>query len=169
MIEPLENKINVSNKIRYGLFLDYMIKFLSLPRIIKQSPEEIANKNNIELIIIKDLLERFTQNSFEMDERIKYIKTPQLQHKLIFHIIILCLHLNDYKTDMNILAKSMKIDNKQMFQFCREIGCNFPGIKNEYVDDKKIKNVKNLILELKAPLRLNMERDIKRNAKKQHH
>jgi hypothetical protein len=52
-----------------------------------------------------------------------------------------------------------------MFQYCREIGCNFPGIKNEIVEEKKIKNVKNLVMELKAPLRINIEREIKKFTK----
>lgn len=168
LIEPLENKINVSNKIRCGLFLDHMIKFLLLPKILRHSPEDISKNSCIEIEIIRHLLENFTQNSFELDERIKYIKTPLLQHKLIFHIIVLSFILNNFKIDMSMLGRSMKIDNKQMYQFCREIGCNFPGIKNEIVDDKKIKNIKNLIAELKAPLKLNIERDLKRVVNKGH-
>ena len=142
-----------------------MIKFLSLPKIIKQSPENISINNSIEIDIVKYLLDNFSQNSFELDERVKFVKTPVFQHKLIFHIIVLTLILNNFKTDMGVLSRSMKIDNKQMFQYCREIGCVFPGIKNEIVEEKKIKNVKNLIMELKAPLMINIEREVKRFAK----
>ena len=53
-----------------------------------------------------------------------------------------------------------------MFQYCRELGCNFPGIKNETVEDKKIKNVKNLVIQLKAPLITNIEKEVKRYTKK---
>ena len=67
---------------------------------------------------------------------------------------------------MGVLSKSMKIDNKQMLQYAREIGCNFPGMKNEIEDGKKIKNVKNLMFQLKAPLRTNIEREVKRFTKK---
>jgi hypothetical protein len=165
LIDPISNKKNVSNFIRYGIYLDYMIKFLSLPKIIKQSPENISINNNIEIDIVKYLIDNFTQNSFELNETIKYVKTPVLQHKLIFFIIVLTLILNNFRTDMGVLSRSMKIDNKQMFQYCREIGCNFPGIKNEIVEEKKIKNVKNLVMELKAPLRVNIEREIKRFTK----
>jgi len=162
LIDPISNKKNVSNFIRHAIYLDYMIKFLSLPKIIKQNPENISKNNNIEIEIVKYLLGNFTQNSFELDEKVKYVRTPVFQHKLIFHIIVLCLILNNFKTDMSALSRSMKIDNKQMFQYCREIGCNFPGIKNEVVEDKKIKNVKNLVMQLKAPLRVNIEREVKR-------
>ena len=162
LIEHMQNKTIVINKIKFGIFLDDMIKFLMLPRILKTNPEELARNSNIEIQIFNNLLERFTEPAFELDERVRYVKTPVLQHKLVFHIIVLCLILNDFKTDMSVLAKSMKIDNKQMFQYCREIGCNFPGIKNEYVDDKKIKKVKNLMVQLKAPLKLNIEKEHKR-------
>ena len=136
------------------------------PKIIKQNPENIAKNSNIEPELVKTLLDNFTQNSFELDERVKFVKTPVLQHKLIFHIIVLCLYLNNFKTDMGVLSKSMKIDNKQMFQYCRELGCNFPGMKNEVDDGKKVKNVKNLMFQLKAPLRTNIEKEVKRFTKK---
>jgi hypothetical protein len=138
-------------KIKFVLYLDYLIKFFSLPKIIKFSPENIAKGSEIDLYFVNKFLVDFAENSFHLGDREKFVKTPLLVLKNIYHILILALMLNDYQFDYSTLAESMKTEEKEIFHYFKEIGCKLSDLP------KKGKNSKRLMVELVAPLKLNTE------------
>lgn len=146
---------NIPYKIKGYVFLDYMIRFHLLPKIIKSSVETISKENNIDSFFVNLLLEKFSDHSFHLEGRAKNVKTPTLQLKIIYHIIILALILNKYKLDITRLAKSMKMDIKQVQSYAKEIGCKLTEVKKE--KNKKGSAQPGSIIELIAPLKLNLE------------
>jgi hypothetical protein len=138
-------------KVKFVLYLDYLIKFFSLPKIIKLSPENIARANEIDLYFVNKFLNDFAENSFHLGDREKFVKTPILVLKNIYHILILALMLNDYHFDYSPLAESMKTEEKEIFHYYKEIGCKLSDLP------KKGKNSKRMMVELVAPLKLNTE------------
>lgn len=147
---------NVPFKIKSALFLDYMIKFYQLPKVLKYSPEIISKQTEIDLYFVNLFLERFAEGSFHLGERDKHVKTPILVLKNIYYILILALMLSNYKVDYTILAKSLKMEEKQIYNYFKEIGCKVS-------DYKKAKGKKEgeAYAELVAPLKLNFESNVK--------
>ena len=137
------------------MYLDYLIKFYHLPEVIKKSPEEISNTSGIEVTFISDILNNYTQPSLYLDTNLKYVKTPLLNIKLTCHIIILCLYLYDFMLDGKLLLSALNMQPKILRDILREVGCTFPDETVEQVGQKKIKNINNFTIELKAPLKLN--------------
>ena len=156
LVEPLKNNINVSKNIKYTVFLDNMIKFCLLPRVINKSPEELTQELNINPTILKYLLDTFSKPSFTFDDKLKHIKSNEHLLKNIYYIIALAFFLYDFKFDALPLCESLKIDTKQMYFYLKELSCEFPNIKTEIIDDKKIKNIKDFLVELKAPLKFSV-------------
>jgi hypothetical protein len=146
---------NIPYKIKAYVFLDYMIRFHLLPKIIKSNVEIISKENNIDSFFVNLLLEKFSENSFHLEGRAKNVKTPTLQLKIIYHILILALILSKYKLDITRLAKSMKMDIKQLQSYAKEIGCKLSEVKKE--KNKKGSTLPGSIVELVAPLKLNLE------------
>ncbi len=138
-------------KVRFILYLDYMIKFYSLPKVIKFSPENIAKGNEIDLYFVNKFLYTLAESSFHLGDKDKYVKTPLLVLKNIYHILILALMLNDYKFDYSGLAESLKTEEKDIFHYYKEIGCKLSDLP------KKDKNTKKMMVELVAPLKLNTD------------
>jgi hypothetical protein len=152
---------NIPYKIKAYVFLDYMIRFHLLPKIIKASPEAISSENNIDSYFVNLLSEKFSEHSFHLEGRAKSVKTPTLQLKIIYHILILALILNKYKLDITRLAKSMKMDIKQLQIYAKEIGCKLYEAKKE--KNKKGVSQPGSMVELIAPLKLNLEHNKQNN------
>lgn len=150
---------NIPYKIKAYIFLDYMIRFHLLPKIIKSSPEMISKDNNIDSYFVNLLSEKFSEHSYHLEGRARNVKTPTLQLKIIYHILILALILNKYKLDISRLAQSMKMDIKQLQSYAKEIGCKLiEGKKN-----KKDATQAASFVELIAPLKLNLEHNKNNN------
>lgn len=142
---------SMPNKIKCTLFLDYMIKFYLLPKIIKSPPEIIAKQHDIDIYFVNKLMNIFAESSYHLGDRDKYVKTPILVLKNIYYILILSLMLNDYSYDYSVLSESMKLEEKEIFHYYKEIGCKLAELKK----DKKGKL--RCHVELEAPLKLNTE------------
>lgn len=143
--------IAVPIKVKFSLYLDYMIKFFLLPKIIKLSAENIARTSGIDLHFVNKFLTEFSEDSFHLGDRDKHVKTPILVLKNMYHILILALMLNDFHFDYTSLAESLKTEEKDLFHYYKEIGCKLSDLA------KKGKNSKKLMVELIAPLKLNTE------------
>ena len=68
----------------------------------------------------------------------------------IYHIICIALLLNGFEFDYTSLANSLRLNNKKMMTYFREIGCTF---KNSTDKNKG----KNTVVKLTAPLKLNLK------------
>jgi hypothetical protein len=99
------------------------------------------------------LIETFTEVTPNSFDSIQYVKTPRLQLKLVFYIIVASLIAFEYSFNIIPLAKAMKIELKQMVQYCRELGCS--------VDEKKLKE-DILTTTLKAPLTIRQDKYAKK-------
>lgn len=139
---------NVPYKIKCALYLDYMIKFYHLPKIIKSPPEVLSKQNDIELFFINQLLEKFAEGSYHLGEKDKNVKTPILILKNIYYILVLALMLYSFDFDYSLLAKSMKMEEKQIYNFYKEIGCKLSDYKK--LDSKAH-------VQMEGPLKLNLE------------
>ena len=138
-------------KVKFVLYLDYLIKFFSLPKVIKFTPENIAARHEIDLYFVNKFLNMFSEDSFHLGDRDKHVKTPLLVLKNIYYILILALMLNDYHFDYSPLAESLKTEEKDIYHYYKEIGCKLTDLQ------KKGKTSKRMMVELIAPLKLNTE------------
>ena len=142
LVPKINDGKNLSNKIKYSIFLNDLIKFYLLPKVIRENPEKLTSKFNLDVSYIKIMLNNYTTVNVDNGNKVTYMKNPNLILKNIYHIICLALLLNWFEFDYSTLATSLRMDNKQMTTYFKEIGCTLSN--------------KNTTVKLTAPLKLNL-------------
>ena len=150
LVPKINQGKNLSNKIKYTIYINELIKFFYLPKMIKETPEKLKLKFTLSEEYIKIMLEHYTKINCSNGGKVTYIKTQNLILKNIYHILCLALLLNWFEFDFTSLANSLRLDNKKIMTYFREIGCTF---KNN--EDKS--KGKNTVVKLTAPLKLNLK------------
>lgn len=145
----IENK-NMSNKIRYSIYLNELIKFYLLPKNIKENGEKLSTRYKIEKAHAEIMLDKYTKKIVEKSGGVLYLKDKIPTLRNLYHILTLALLLNGYEFNFETLARVLKIDIKAMTNYFKEIGCTIKS------DLKKSKSgLKNTIAKLNAPLKFN--------------
>ena len=157
LVPKINEGKNLSNKIKYSIYINELIKFYFLPKTIKETPEKLKQKFTLDEEYIKIMMEQYTKIGANA-QRITYIKTQNLILKNIYHIICLAFLINWFEFDFTSLANSLRIDHKKMMTYFRQIGCSF---KN---NEDKTKE-KNTIVKLNAPLKLNLKQKSEKKIK----
>ena len=150
LVPKINEGKNLSNKIKYSIYLNNLIKFYHLPKMIKENIEKLKQRFSLDEEYIKIMLEKYTKIGYSAGNKITYIKSQNLILKNIYHILCLALLLNWFEFDYTSLANSLRLNNKKIMTYFREIGCSF---KN---NSDKTKG-KNTIVKLNAPLKLNLK------------
>ena len=150
LVPKINEGKNLSNKIKYSIYLNNLIKFYHLPKMIKENIEKLKQRFSLDEEYIKIMLEKYTKIGYSAGNKITYIKSQNLILKNIYHILCLALLLNWFEFDYTTLANSLRLNNKKIMTYFREIGCSF---KNN-TDKTKGKNT---IVKLNAPLKLNLK------------
>ena len=150
LVPKINEGKNLSNKIKYSIFLNDLVRFYLLPKLIKEKPERLAERFTLGEEYVKIMLNNYTKISVDGAGRNTYSKNKNLILRNIYHIICLALLLNWFEFDYTSLANSLQIIPKEMMRYFREIGCTF---KN---NSDKTKG-KNTIVKLTAPLKLNLK------------
>ena len=150
LVPKINEGKNLSNKIKYSIYLNNLIKFYHLPKMIKENIEKLKQRFSLDEEYIKTMLEKYTKIGYSAGNKITYIKSQNLILKNIYHILCLALLLNWFEFDYTSLANSLRLNNKKIMTYFREIGCSF---KNN-TDKTKGKNT---IVKLNAPLKLNLK------------
>ena len=150
MVPKINEGKNLSNKIKYSIYLNNLIKFYHLKKVIKETPEKLKMKFTLNEEYIQIMLNQYTKINCDINGKITYIKTQNLILKNIYHILCLALLLNWFEFDFTSLANSLRLDNKKIMTYFREIGCTF---KNN--EDKS--KGKNTVVKLTAPLKINLK------------
>ncbi len=88
--------------------------------------------------------------STDSNNNVTYYKNQNLILRNIYHILILALLLNKYEFDFSLLSKSLKLDNKKISTYYKEIGCSIKS------SNKNNKGKNFTIVKLTAPLKLNL-------------
>jgi DNA-directed RNA polymerase I subunit RPA49 len=158
LVPKINQGKNLSNKIKYTIYINELIKFFYLPKMIKETPEKLKLKFTLSEEYIKIMLEHYTKINCSNGGKVTYIKTQNLILKNIYHIICLALLLNYFEFDYISLANSLRIDNKKMITYFKEIGCTFRN------NEDKTRG-KNTIVKLIAPLKLNLKQKKERKIK----
>ena len=150
LVPKINEGKNLSNKIKYSIYMNELVKFFLLPKLIKENPEKLAQKFTLGEEYVKIMLKNYTKISTDGSGRATYIKSQNLILRNIYHIICLALLLNWFEFDYTSLANSLRINVKKMMAYFREIGCTF---KNNSDKNKG----KNTVVKLTAPLKLNLK------------
>lgn len=150
LVPKINEGKNFSNKIKYSIYVNELVKFYLLPKIIKENPEKLSQRFTLGVEYVKIMLEKYTKMNKDGSNRITYSKNQNLILRNIYHIICLALLLNSFEFDFTSLANSLRINNKKMMTYFREIGCTF---KNNTDKNKG----KNSVVKLTAPLKLNLK------------
>ena len=158
LVPKINEGKNLSNKIKYSIYINELIKFYFLPKIIKETPEKLKQKFTLDEEYIKIMLNQYTKIGNSNGGKVTYIKSQNLILKNIYHIICLALLLNYFEFDYISLANSLRIDNKKMITYFKEIGCTFRN------NEDKTRG-KNTIVKLNAPLKLNLKQKSERKIK----
>ena len=158
LVPKINEGKNLSNKIKYSIYINELIKFYFLPKIIKETPEKLKQKFTLDEEYIKIMLNQYTKIGNSNGGKVTYIKSQNLILKNIYHIICLALLLNYFEFDYISLANSLRIDNKKMITYFKEIGCTFRN------NEDKTRG-KNTIVKLIAPLKLNLKKKKERKIK----
>lgn len=146
---------DMSNKIKMGVYLNDLIKFYSLPKIIKDDSAKLAKKMKMDITHVDIMLKKYAKASAEGNEKVFYVKEQVLILRNIFHILCVALLLNSYEFDFSSLARSMKLEIKVITSYFREMGCSVKSTFGEGKETKVKKGGKATIAQLKAPLKLN--------------
>ncbi len=158
LVPKINEGKNLSNKIKYSIYINELIKFYFLPKIIKEPLEKLKQRFTLDEEYINIMLNQYTKISNTNGGKITYIKSQNLILKNIYHIICLALLINWFEFDYISLANSLRIDNKKMMTYFREIGCSFRN------NEDKTRG-KNTIVKLNAPLKLNLKQKSERKIK----
>ena len=158
LVPKINEGKNLSNKIKYSIYINELIKFYFLPKIIKEPLEKLKQRFTLDEEYINIMLNQYTKISNTNGGKITYIKSQNLILKNIYHIICLALLLNYFEFDYISLANSLRIDNKKMITYFKEIGCTFRN------NEDKTRG-KNTIVKLIAPLKLNLKQKKERKIK----
>ena len=150
LIPKINEGKNLSNKIKYSIFLNDLIRFYLLPKLIKENPDKLAQRFTLGQEYIKVMLKNYTKLSTDGMGRTTYSKNQNLILRNIYHIICIALLLNGFEFDYTSLSNSLRLNNKKMMTYFREIGCTF---KNSSDKNKG----KNSVVKLTAPLKLNLK------------
>jgi hypothetical protein len=150
LVPKINEGKNLSNKIKYSIYMNELVKFFLLPKLIKENPEKLAQKFTLGEEYVKIMLKNYTKISTDGSGRATYSKSQNLILRNIYHIICLALLLNWFEFDYTSLANSLRINVKKMMAYFREIGCTF---KNNSDKNKG----KNTVVKLTAPLKLNLK------------
>ena len=150
LIPKINEGKNLSNKIKYSIFLNDLIRFYLLPKLIKENPDKLAQRFTLGQEYIKVMLQNYTKLSTDGMGRTTYSKNQNLILRNIYHIICIALLLNGFEFDYTSLSNSLRLNNKKMMTYFREIGCTF---KNSSDKNKG----KNSVVKLTAPLKLNLK------------
>eukprot|EP00825_Cyclidium_porcatum_P033354 TRINITY_DN3538_c0_g1_i1.p3 TRINITY_DN3538_c0_g1~~TRINITY_DN3538_c0_g1_i1.p3 ORF type:complete len:145 (+),score=26.19 TRINITY_DN3538_c0_g1_i1:197-631(+) len=122
------------------------------------SMEEIAKQCNIDLIFIKQFLQKFYQASPIQENQVLYNRSQSLKDKFICYALVLALNIFGYKMDGSQLALSLKIDKRKIIDYARDVGCNVRVVvDNEGKSEQNYsltQNAFSINMELKAPLKL---------------
>ena len=94
MVPKINEGKNLSNKIKYSIYINELIKFYFLPKIIKETPEKLKQKFTLDEEYIKIMLNQYTKIGNSNGGKVTYIKSQNLILKNIYHIICLALLLN---------------------------------------------------------------------------
>ena len=158
LVPKINEGKNLSNKIKYSIYINELIKFYFLPKIIKEPLEKLKQRFTLDEEYINIMLNQYTKISNTNGGKITYIKSQNLTLKNIYHIICLALLINWFEFDYISLANSLRIDNKKMMTYFREIGCSFRN------NEDKTRG-KNTIVKLNAPLKLDLKQKSERKIK----
>ena len=150
LVPKINEGKNLSNKIKYSIYINDLIRFYNLPKSIKEPSEKLAQKFMLGEDYVKIMLSQYTILGSSGIGKIIYIKNPNLILKNMFHILCLSLLLNWFEFDYTSLANSLRMDTKKLMVYFKEIGCTF---KNNSDKSKG----KNSIVKLNAPLKLNLK------------
>jgi hypothetical protein len=150
LVPKINEGKNFSNKIKYSIYANELIKFYLLPKLIKENPEKLSKRFTLGQEYIKIMLDKYTKINKDGTGRVTYSKNQNLILRNIYHIICIALLLNSFEFDYTSLANSLRINNKKMMTYFREIGCSFKNSSD------KAKG-KNSIVKLTAPLKLNLK------------
>ena len=150
LVPKINEGKNLSNKIKYSIYINDLVKFYLLPKLIREKPEKLAQRFTLGEEYIKIMLNNYTKMSVDGAGRTTYSKNQNLILRNIYHIICLALLLNWFEFDFTSLAHSLNINIKKMMTYFREIGCSF---KNSSDKNKG----KNTVVKLTAPLKLNLK------------
>ena len=150
LVPKINEGKNLSNKIKYSIYLNELVKFYLLPKLIKENPEKLAQKFTLGEEYVKIMLKNYTKMSTDVTGRVTYSKNQNLILRNIYHIICLALLLNWFEFDYTSLSNSLRLNNKKMMAYFREIGCTFKNSQD------KTKG-KNSVVKLTAPLKLNLK------------
>ena len=151
LVPKINEGKNLSNKIKYSIYINDLVKFYRLPKLIREKPENLAQRFTLGEEYLKIMLNNYTTISVDGAGRTSYSKNKNLILRNIYHIICLALLLNWFEFDFTSLANSLNINIKKMATYLREIGCSF---KNSSDKNKG----KNTVAKLTAPLKLNIKK-----------
>ena len=158
LVPKINEGKNLSNKIKYSIYVNDLIKFYLLPKVIKENMDKLKQKFMLGEEYIKIMLNQYTKIGNSAGNKITYFKSPNLILKNAYHILCLALLLNWFEFDYTSLANSLRLDNKKIMTYFREIGCSF---KN---NEDKTKG-KYTVVKLNAPLKLNLKQKSERKIK----
>eukprot|EP01138_Halocafeteria_seosinensis_P015605 gb/GECG01015926.1/.p1 GENE.gb/GECG01015926.1/~~gb/GECG01015926.1/.p1 ORF type:complete len:492 (+),score=93.14 gb/GECG01015926.1/:1-1476(+) len=168
------DKKELKNKVRVHTYLDALLKLYSAPRQLKpsrkvadglnkkqQGSEEAAGGggegvsmesaraipvlSKFSEYLGQQLLEKFTEKQVEEAGIPTYSRTKLLRDRLMMYIACCALHINSQAMDIKPVAEELKIDPKNLYQYFRELGCNY-----KFLSQTKSYHVK-LAVPLKFP------------------
>ena len=129
LVPKINEGKNLSNKIKYSIYLNNLIKFYHLPKMIKENIEKLKQRFSLDEEYIKTMLEKYTKIGYSAGNKITYIKSQNLILKNIYHILCLALLLNWFEFDYTSLANSLRLNNKKIMTYFREIGVTFYSVR----------------------------------------
>ncbi|KAJ2892881.1 DNA-directed RNA polymerase I subunit rpa49, partial [Coemansia aciculifera] len=143
--------------LRRVIYLAYLMKFYYVGRNGLQNRETCARILTCSPEIINTIFDRFTEGipgSVNPDGSPVHVKTPACENRLMCHILVLMLSLNNWVLILTEVAADMAMDSRSTLRYLQSVGCKIEAIRGNDAAKKGTKlatNNKKAVL--KAPIK----------------
>eukprot|EP01156_Anaeramoeba_ignava_P015834 Anaeramoba_ignava/a616208_26.p1 GENE.a616208_26~~a616208_26.p1 ORF type:complete len:222 (+),score=40.96 a616208_26:367-1032(+) len=162
---------HLNKKLKCLLFIDYLYKFHKLnPVDLNRRSELIRQLDTKNDKIIQHLLSTFSEEQKKGD-KVRYIRTVSLKHKLLFYVCVAALIVEDFELDPQPICELFHILIERGLSYFRNLGCRIsymngqeqqildPGVEQPRISLLKQPRVQ-LVVPLVFPKRLKRKIDL---------
>ncbi|KAI9202085.1 RNA polymerase I associated factor, A49-like protein [Polychytrium aggregatum] len=127
--QALQSKAD-NDQLRKILYVSHMMRFYGLKENVLNNPNQLYKiLGNPSEVVVEGLLNRFT----ELQDDEQYRMTARLKDKLLAHILVLCLIIDNYTIEPSSIARDLSLTATKVTSMCKELGCRVANQRGDEI------------------------------------
>lgn len=144
------------NRLKLAYILESMIKFKHFPKNIRKNAMEMSKTQGLPYELLSVLYDKFTKKIADESGKFVFARNKDLEIKLICHILVLGLYLNNYNLKLGQIKEALKLHENEVIHYLTQTGC--VGSTGKDINERLYK--------LEAPLKVLLKKKRKRSFNK---